>query len=60
MKIVGTSNFAEETFSEFFPENGHQVSEEHMQAWCNARNSDTSPVYFTIVADNYELYKWEI
>ena len=58
MKIVGTSNFAREDFSEFFPENGHQVSEEHIQAWCDTRNSDNNTVYFKVVPDDYKLYIW--
>ena len=57
MKIVGTSNFNEETFSEFFKE--HKGSKKVLQQICNGLNHDLSTVFYKVVKDDYELYKWE-
>lgn len=57
MRIVGTSNFNREDFSEFFTEdNGTQ---EELQSICDGKNSDYSSIFFKVVDDDFELYKWE-
>lgn len=59
MRIVGTSNFAEETFSEFFVKECDEWNDERMQKYCDNRNSDKSTVYFKLMPRDYKLYKWE-
>ena len=55
MKIAGTSNFGDETFSEFFV-----ISDEPFNIVIERlKNDERSSVFYKLVGDAYELKTWE-
>ncbi len=58
MRVAGTSNFGDETFSEHFVTDVDEWNDERMQEWCDEHNSDYNPVYYKLVPSDYKLFIW--